>query len=76
MMEEQVRKVRGETEMVGQSVERAREVVKGLGEGKEEVGMKEGRKDVDYGERESRRAKDGVGEKRVWEVVEREVGRF
>lgn len=74
MMEEQIEKVRGETKAVRESVGRAREVVEGLGKSREEVsGVKEisGEEGQDVGRR-----KVESKEKRVWEVLEREVGRI
>ncbi len=75
MMEEQVEKVRAETKAVRESVARAREFIEGLG--KEEV---EGVMDVgrNYGtqkeEGKQRRRQDS--NKKLWEVLEREVGRI
>lgn len=75
MMEEQVKKIKGETEAVSESVGRAREVVEGLGKGVDGEG-----KETRIGERESEREKRRrIGEKKdkmVWEVLEREVGRL
>lgn len=75
MMEEQVEKVRAETKAVRESVARAREFIEGLG--KEEV---EGAMDVgrNYGtqKEEGRRRRRQDSNKKLWEVLEREVGRM
>jgi len=74
MMEEQIKMVRGETNAVRESVGRAREVVEGLG--------KEGEGVAGDGEVDGRAAQDvdkrnvEIREKRVWEVLDKEVGRI
>lgn len=71
MMEEQIEKVRGETRAVRESVGSAREVVEGLGrdgEGVEDVG---GRVGKDGGKRQM-----NTGERRIWELLDRDVGRI
>lgn len=73
MIKEQLETVSEETKAVRESVERAREVVKGLrkeGVGGGEVGGEEGVKG-----KERRRGKPD-GDRRVWEVLEKEVGRI
>ncbi|KAL9068087.1 MAG: hypothetical protein Q9161_006440 [Pseudevernia consocians] len=70
MLEEQLERVRGETKEVGEAVKRAKEVVETLG--KEEHGgveMDQLRKSVSQGSRKERDV-----EKRIWKVLEREVG--
>ena len=73
MLEEQLERVKGETKGIGEAVERARGVIEEL--------SKEGAGGVDDGskgclrksveERERRRVWE---DKRVWEVLEREIG--
>ncbi len=67
MMEEQIKMVRGETNAVRESVGRAREVVEGVN-GDGEV---DGRAEQDVDKRNVE-----IREKRVWEVLEKEVGRI
>lgn len=73
MMEEQVEKVRAETKAVRESVGRARGVLEGLGREEGVGGLDAGRR---HGaleeERKWRRKQDS--DRRVWEVLEREVG--
>lgn len=75
MMEEQVAKVRAETKAVRESVGRAREVLEGLGKEEGGGGLDAGGR---YGARKEergwRRKRDS--DRRVWEVLEREVGRI
>ena len=71
MMEEQLGTVRGETKSVKESVERARGVMEGLGKGEQDgdgVGDGEGR------EKDRRKRVEERKTKRLWEVLEREVG--
>ena len=74
MLEEQLERVRAETKGVGEAVERAKEVVKTLG--KEDQGVRQGgatdrlRQHVSQG---SMKAQDV--DRRIWKVLEREVGR-
>jgi mediator of RNA polymerase II transcription subunit 7 len=75
MMEEQIRTIRAETEAVRESVGRAREVVEGLARGGEGGDMN-GRTGEVESEGEKRRGVNERREKRVWEVLEREVGRI
>lgn len=76
MMEEQIHTIRAESERCRQSVQKAREVVEGIG--KEDVKTKQpravedGRKDS--GEEIARKRKKSR-EKRVWDVIQREVGK-
>lgn len=74
MLEEQVERVRGETEGIGEAVGRAREVVEVLE--KEAVGGSGGGEGRDEGGVEGRERRRERGDKRVWEVLEREVGRL
>ena len=73
MLEEQLQRVEGETKDIGEAVERARGVIEELS--KEEAGGVDdeskgnSRKTVE--ERERRRVWE---DRRVWEVLEREVG--
>ena len=70
MLEEQLERVRGETKAVGEAVGRAKEVVETLG--KEDQGAVETdqlRETVSHGIRREQNV-----EKRVWKVLEREVG--
>lgn len=76
MMEEQIHTVRAESERCRQSVQKAKEVVEGIG--KEDVKRKasaveNGRKESK--EEEAKRRKK-TRESRVWEVLEREVGKI
>lgn len=76
MMEEQRRLVREETEHVKVSVEKARGVLEGL---KMQRGMGIGGavlEDPKLGDGEGRRKRKWEREKRVWEVIEKEVGRL
>jgi len=74
MMQEQVEKVRAETRDVRDSVQRAGEVLEGLGKGQESEGrMVTGDQDEMYPERKRRKRKEAA-ERRVWEVLEKEVG--
>ncbi|KAL2044793.1 hypothetical protein N7G274_002568 [Stereocaulon virgatum] len=75
MMEEQVRTIRAETDAVRESVGRAREVVERLGKGGEGGDMNGSIGEVES-EGEKRRRIYEMREKRVWEVLEREVGRI
>ena len=73
MLEEQLQRVKGETKEIGEAVERARGVIEelskeGVGDA-EDYGKGDLRKSVE--EKERRRAWE---DKRVWEVLEREVG--
>lgn len=75
MLEEQLERVRGETKGLGEAVGRAKEVVETLG--KEDGGVEQGTaKDQiqDPMGREIR--KKQREEKRLWEVLAREVGRI
>lgn len=70
MLEEQLERVRGETKAVGEAVGRAKEVVETLG--KEDQGgveMDQLREAVSHGIRREQSV-----EKRIWKVLEREVG--
>lgn len=71
MMEEQIEKVRGETRAVRESVGSAREVVEGLGRGGEGVEDVGGRVGKDGGKRQM-----NTGERRIWELLDRDVGRI
>lgn len=71
MLEEQLERVRGETKGVGEAVKRAKEVVETLG--KDDHGgveMDQLREPVSQGSRKERDV-----ERRIWKVLEREVGR-
>ena len=76
MMQEQVEKVRAETKAVRESMERAREVVDGIGreDRTEEERMKVD-KDEAFAERRKKKRRE-VNDRKVWEVLEREVGRL
>ena len=73
MLEEQLQRVRGETKGIGEAVESARGVIEELSKegagGLDDDGKGGLRKSVE--ERERRRVWE---DKRVWEVLEREVG--
>lgn len=75
MMEEQVDKVRAETKAVQKSVGRAREVIEGLMK-EEGVGalVTDEAHGIQKEERKRRRKQDS--DRRVWEVLEKEVGRI
>ena len=74
MLEEQLERVRGETKGIGEAVGRAKEVIETLG--------KEDREGVERGLETDKirdalvqgRRKEQVVEKKMWEVLEREVG--
>lgn len=70
MLEEQLERVRGETREVGEAVERAKEVVDTLGREDTSGEMDELGETVGQGGR-----KEQDLEKRIWTVLEREVGR-
>lgn len=75
MMEQQIEKVRGETKAVQESVGRAREVIEGLEKEEKTQDLDTGR--VREVPKEERKRKRRQGEEiRVWEVLEREVGRI
>ena len=73
MLEEQLERVKGETKGIGEAVERARGVIEELSKegagGVDDESKGSLRKSVE--ERERRRLWE---DKRVWEVLEREVG--
>ena len=77
MMEEQIHTIRAESERCRQSVQKAREVVEGIGKedvktkqtGVVEVRGKESREEEAWKRKKSR-------EKRVWDVIQREVGKI
>lgn len=75
MLEEQLERVRGETRGIGEAVERAKEVVETLGK-EDQDGVGRGvetdqiREAVSQGSR-----KEQNMEKRIWTVLEREVGK-
>ncbi len=73
MMQEQVEKVRAETRDVRESVQKAGEMLEELGKGQESEGLT-GRGDQDemYPERKRKKRKEAA-ERRVWEVLEKEV---
>ena len=73
MLEEQFEKVKGETKGIGEAVGRAKEVIEMLGkEDQEGVGqaMETGQGQGSLGQR---RRKEELMEKRIWEVLEKEV---
>lgn len=70
MLEEQLERVRGETREVGEAVERAKEVVDTLGREDTSGEVDELGETVGQGGR-----KEQDLEKRIWTVLEREVGR-
>lgn len=74
MLEEQLERVKGETKGIGEAVERARGVIEELS--KEGAGaVDDGRKGGSRGRGvEGRKLRRETGDKRVWEVLEREVG--
>lgn len=71
MMEEQLGTVRGETRSVRESVERARGVMEGLGKQEQEGDRMADGKDA---EKDRRKKMEERKTKRIWEVLEREVG--
>ena len=71
MMEEQLATVRGETKSVRESVERARGVMEGLGKQERDGDGIAERKDT---EKDRRKKMEERKTKRIWEVLEREVG--
>ncbi len=75
MMQEQVEKVRAETKDVRDSVQRAGEMLEGLGKGQEsEGGIIVGDQDELYPERRKKKRREAA-DRRVWEALERELGR-
>lgn len=71
MMEEQLATVRGETKSVRESVERAKGVMEGLGrQERDGNGMGDGK----GAEKDRRKKMEERKTKRLWEVLEREVG--
>lgn len=76
MMEQQVEKVRAETKAVRESMGRAREVIEGIGKGEASEGQTNSAVSLDARGGEKRRRRREGGDKRVWEVLEREVGRL
>jgi len=75
MMQEQVERVRAETRDVRDSVQRAEEMLEGLGKGQESGGLTgSGDQDEMYPERRRKKRREAA-ERRVWEVLEEEVGR-
>ncbi len=73
MLEEQLERVRGETRGVGEAVGRAREVVEELS--KEGPGdVNDGKVDLGKSIEERRVSRREWGDKRVCEVLEKEVG--
>ncbi|KAL6714420.1 Mediator of RNA polymerase II transcription subunit 7 [Lecanora helva] len=72
MMEEQVEKVRGETKAVRESMERANDVLDKLRREEGHSSLLETTKHESARNRKKRRKEDT--EKRVWEVLEKEVG--
>ena len=76
MLEEQLERVRGETKGVGESVGRAKEVVEMLGKedhGGAGQGVKMDQLRAPVGQKISQ---EQILEKRLWKVLEREVGRY
>ena len=74
MLEEQLERVKSETKEVGEAVGRAKEVVETLG--REEQVVRQGVGTDHFGEPMRRRIrKEQNVEKRVWRVLERELGR-
>ena len=71
MMEEQLSTVRGETRSVKESVERARGVIEGLGKQELDGDRMADGKDA---EKDRRKKMEERKTKRLWEVLEREVG--
>lgn len=71
MMEEQLETVRAETRSVRESVERARGVMEGLGkQDQDEDRLTDGK----GAEGNRRKTTEERKSKRIWEVLEREVG--
>lgn len=77
MLEEQLERVRGETKGVGDAVGRAKEVVETLGR-EDQRGVGQGGGEMDQPRmRESKGdSKERNVEKRIWGVLEKEVGRY
>ncbi len=71
MMEEQLETVRGETRSVRESVERAKGVMEGLGKQDPEQDRMADRKDAEGNRRKTMEERKT---KRIWEILEREVG--
>lgn len=76
MLEEQLERVRGETKGVGEAVGRAKDVIETLGKedrgvGEQGMGMDQIRDSTGWKTRKEQRT-----ERRVWEVLERELGKF
>ena len=76
MLEEQLEKVRGETKGIGEAVGRAREVIETLGK-EDRGGLEQGLETDSIRDALIQgRRKEQVMEKKMWEVLEREVGRL
>ena len=71
MMEEQLEMVRGETRSVRESVERARGVMEGLGKQDQDEDRMADRKGAEGNRRKKMEERKT---KRIWEVLERDVG--
>lgn len=75
MMEQQIERVKGETKAVRESVGRARQVVEGLAK-EELMGGLDSEKLEGMQKEEGRRRRNQDVDKRIWEVLETEVGRI
>ncbi len=74
MMQEQVEKVRAETKDVRDSVQKAGGMLEELGKGQESEGLTgRGEQDETYPERRRKKRREAA-ERRVWEVLGKEVG--
>ena len=74
MMQEQVEKVRAETKAVQESIGRAEAILNGVGKGDQvEVRLSVMDEDGLYAERKRKKRREGA-DKRVWEILEKEVG--
>lgn len=74
MLEEQLERVRGETKDVGEAVGRAKEVVETLAREEQGAGQRVGMDHLREPTRRGSRKEQNV-DKRIWRVLEREVGR-
>lgn len=74
MLEEQLERVRGETKGIGEAVGRAKEVIETLGR-EDRGGVEQGSEPEIRDSLMQGRRKEQVMEKKMWEVLERELGR-
>ena len=74
MMQEQVEKVRAETKAVRESMERAREVVDRIGNGQSDVDQVKIASEREVPRDKIKKSRESAN-KRMWEILENEVGK-